>query len=381
MPYQRMPITPELVKWARKRAGYKLHDLASKSKFRKIEEWENGVLEPTYRQLEDLANTLKVPIAVFFFPKPPELTTIEETFRTLGSEQIEEIPPGIRLLLHKARALQLGLAELNDGRNPVERQIIREMLPSLDGTTAEVALRVRDTLEISLQVQFSWKDADTAFKAWRKALYGVGIAVFKDAFQDDYYCGFSLYDNEFPIIYVNNSNTHTRQVFTLFHELAHLLFRTSGVDKIGDFLHPLPDTNYQIEAQCNRLAAEILVPRSAFDRELRHVDSPESQVETLADKFCVSREVISRKLLDRGTITTDAYQEAAKTWSHQRAHSKSGGGNYYRNIVTYLGDEYISLAFRRFYQNRIGEEELADYLDIPPKNIDRLVETFFGERQ
>ena len=43
--------------------------------------------------------------------------------------------------------------------------------------------------------------------------------------------GFSLYDAEFPVIYVNNSNPNERgRYFTLFHELGHLLYRTSGVD-------------------------------------------------------------------------------------------------------------------------------------------------------
>ena len=52
-------------------------------------------------------------------------------------------------------------------------------------------------------------------KAWRKTLLDVGIFVFKDAFRVDDYSGFSLYDDVFPIIYVNNSSAKTRQIFTL----------------------------------------------------------------------------------------------------------------------------------------------------------------------
>src|SRR3546814_17029352 len=54
------------------------------------------------------------------------------------------------------------------------------------------------------------------------------------AFRTDDFSGFCLYDEEFPIIYVNNSSAKTRQIFTYFHELAHLVFHTSGIAKVRD---------------------------------------------------------------------------------------------------------------------------------------------------
>ena len=98
-----------------------------------------------------------------------------------------------------------------------------------------MAAQIRDFLGITLDEQFAWRKDDTALKAWRAAFFKVGVTVFKDAFGEETYCGFSLYDEEFPIIYVNNSNAKTRQIFTLCHELAHLVFRTSGIDKDGGF--------------------------------------------------------------------------------------------------------------------------------------------------
>ena len=58
-----------------------------------------GSIIPTYGQLEKLADRFKVPIAVFFFPNPPELPPIEETFRTLPAEQFHQIPSRVKLLL------------------------------------------------------------------------------------------------------------------------------------------------------------------------------------------------------------------------------------------------------------------------------------------
>ena len=134
MAIERMPITPEVVTWARERLGYSLDALIVKrSDFKRIAEWESGESQPTYRQLEMLAKELWLPVAVFFFPEPPETPKIEETFRTLGSEQFDEIPPSIRKLLYKARAFQVGCRELS-GRNPAPRQrhIIRDLKLDVD---------------------------------------------------------------------------------------------------------------------------------------------------------------------------------------------------------------------------------------------------------
>ena len=373
-----MPITPEVVTWARERLGYKQDVLAAKrSDFKRVAEWESGVSQPTYRQLELLAKDLWVPMAIFFFPEPPQLSPIQETFRTLGSEQFAEVPPRIRLLLHKAHAFQIGLAELNDERNPAAQRIIRELQIRKNVPVRETAARVREMLGVTLEEQLSWVDEDTALKAWRRSFYRAGVTVFKDAFREDDYCGFSLYDEEFSIIYVNNFHTKTRQIFTLFHELAHLLFHTSGLDITKEFRTPLDAHKQRIETICNQLAAAILVPEEAFDRELQAWGDPKTGAEYLAKKFSVSREVIYRKFLDRDLVTDADYKAAAIEWSAQRSSQKGGGGNFYRTKIRYLGEEYITLAFQRYYQDRIDEEQLADYLAIKPTQIDQLEDTLF----
>ncbi len=376
MAIERMPITPEVVAWARERAGFGLAD--AKKAFPKIAEWESGDASPTYRQLEDLSDKFKVPVAVFFFPEPPELPPIEETFRTLGPTQFDEISPQIRLLLRKARAFQIGLDELNQGRNPAERLITGDLNFRPDDPVESIAAQVRDYLGVSFEEQFKWKDDDSALKAWRKALLDVGVYVFKDAFgkKQNNYSGFCLYDSEFPIIYVNNSTAKTRQIFTLFHELAHLLFHTSGVDIFQeDFIDGLAPDKRQIEIICNRLAACILMPEDVFDQELAkrpHSESSEDKAAALAGLFAVSREAVYRKFLDRNLITKAEYKHKAKRWAEQQDTGGKRGGDIYRNWLAYLGKEYISLAFQRYYQNRISYEQLGDYLDVKPKNLDKL---------
>lgn len=366
-----MPVTPEVVTWARERAGFSV--IAAAADFRKIAQWEAGKAFPSYPQLEKMAEKFKVPVAVFFFPAPPDLPPIEETFRTLGADQIAEIPPRIRLLLRKARTFQMGLEELHAGRNPAERLITRDLAVRPTDQIEEIAAAVRAYLGVTMEQQFAWGDAETALEEWRNVLLRVGVYVFKDQFREPDYSGFCLYDDEFPIIYVNNTTAKTRQIFTLFHELAHLLFHTSGVDTtdIG-FVDELVGDDRRIEVICNRMAACLLVPEETFDAALSGQAPTEATATKLAQLFSVSREFIFRKFLSRDLITPAEYERSARRWVEQG--QRGSGGDHYNTKIAYLGTEYINLAFQRFYQNRIDYNQLADILDTKPKNLTRLEE-------
>lgn len=381
MAKETITITPSILTWARERAGYKVDELAAKWEPPvDIAGFECGDAKPTYRQIENIADKLQLPVAAFFLPEPPDWPPIEQSFRTLGSEQFAEIPPRIRLLLHKARGFQIGLDELNDGRNPAQRQIVRDMPLHPTTDPVIVAARIRDYLGVSLEEQLGWKSESDALKAWRKSLHTVGVAVFKDAFGDDDFCGFCLYDAEFPLIYVNSSNSYTRQIFTLFHELAHLLFQTSGVDKDTGFRSQLTDDWQRMETLCNQLAAEILVPHESLMRKTDNERAYKIQAEELSRRYRVSREVILRRILNAGLIKPNEYKATVQQWSSEPRIKRSGGPTFYVKKLAYLGEEYVSLAFERYYEERINDEELAEFLDIKPKHINMMEQTFLGER-
>lgn len=369
-----IPINGALVTWARERVGLTIDEAAQK--FRSIAAWEDGSVLPTYPQLESMSEEFKLPIAVFFFPEPPATPPIRESFRTLPDAEFDRMPKAIRLLLQKAKALQINLAELTQGRNPSRKFIVGNVHFRSSMTPDVMAARVREFLGVSLDVQVSWNNDDTALKAWRSALQRVGIFVFKDAFRTEGFFGFSLYDETFPLIYVNNSATKTRQIFTLFHELGHILFHTSGIDTQNeDYIPDLADRPQRIEVLCNRFAAQFLVPDDAFARAMAGRGRDEAAAERVAAMFHVSRETVFRKFLDRQWITQRTYDRAVEGWNAQRQ-SGGGGGDYYNTKISYLGRDYIALALSQYHQNRIDDEQLAEYLDTKPRNVGTLEEYF-----
>jgi Zn-dependent peptidase ImmA (M78 family) len=366
-------VNGDVITWARERAGFGPDEAAQK--FPKIAAWEAGTASPSYPQLETMADEFRIPIAVFFFPERPNVPRIEETFRTLPDTEFARLPRRIQFLLRKAKAFQLGLYELTQGRSPAERLITREVEFTVRMSPDTMAARVRDYLGISLDQQTDWRDADEALKEWRQGLYRVGIFVFKDAFREESFSGFSLYDDVFPIIYVNNSAAKTRQIFTLFHELGHLLFRTSGIDPLDDqYVERLPERPRHIEVLCNRFAAQFLLPEKAFEAAIAGQRPNEQTAEMLAERFHVSREFIFRKFLDRNLITQEDYGRAARKWAAQK--QKGSGGDPYWSKLAYLGRDYAALAFNQYHQNRIDETQLGEYLDMKPKNVGTLEEYF-----
>ncbi|MEY9110953.1 Zn-dependent peptidase ImmA (M78 family) [Bradyrhizobium yuanmingense] len=374
MAVERLQINPAVLTWARKRAGLSLDEAKH---FGRIDEWESGTSSPTYAQLEGLASGLKIPISVFFFPEPPDVPDIKKSFRTLPDAELESIPSRVRLLVSKAKAFQLNLAELTDSKNPAKRQIIQDIKLSTNDDIVVAADKVRAYLGISLDDQQKFKTDDDALKAWRDALQAVGVFVFKDAFKTNDFSGFCLYDETFPLIYVNNSSTKTRQMFTLFHELAHLLFQTSGIDTLSsDYIDRLGGDQKAIEIFCNAFAAEFLLPQKALAEAMKGRKHDEATATELANRFHVSREVIFRRFLDQGAITLKTYREAATRWAQQRGAGGAPGGDYFWTKLAYLGRDYVSLAFDEYRRNRITETQLANFLDIKPKSLAGLEEHF-----
>ena len=89
----RVPVNPELLSWARERAG--LDSLALTNRFPKLPDWENRTQLPTLRQLEEFARAVHVPIGFLFLPAPPNEALPIPDFRTLPERTITRPSPNL----------------------------------------------------------------------------------------------------------------------------------------------------------------------------------------------------------------------------------------------------------------------------------------------
>jgi Zn-dependent peptidase ImmA (M78 family)/transcriptional regulator with XRE-family HTH domain len=370
-------VNPTILKWAREKAGYSIEDIARS--FGKdveiIRQWELGEALPTYGQLEKISYSLyKRPIALFFFPEPPREPDPDQSFRTLPDFEIKNLSPNTRRIIREAYAMQITLLELNDGKNLSEKYLFRDIQFNPLDNPFSVAMTVRNYLDIQIGKQIKWPNAEEALKNWRRIVEDGGIFIFKDTFEEENVSGFCLIDNEFPLIYLNNSTAKTRQIFTIFHELAHILLGINGITKIDDrYIFALSGDAHNIEVFCNRFASEFLVPSDDFDNRIASNEPLTILIKKLANHYKVSREVILRKFLDRQIVSSDYYQSTVYEWLDEyrklKKGKKGGGGDYYATVATYLGDKFLRTAFSKYYQGRCTIEQLADYTNIKANNI------------
>jgi Zn-dependent peptidase ImmA (M78 family)/DNA-binding transcriptional regulator YiaG len=368
-------VQPAILRWARQSIGLSTNDVATKMKRPpdEIEEWESGSSAPTYSQLEKLAyEVYKRPLAMFFMPTTPDESQPQQEFRSLPDSELLSLQPDTRLRIRYAHAYQYALKELFGGRNPSDNHIWKRIHLSPDRSAVEQGAVIRDALGISLGEQVTWTDNDRALKEWRSAIEASGVFVFKWTFKQKDISGLSLLDSEFPIIYVNNSNAKSRQSFSLFHELAHILLNLNGICK--DDIHQVndfPGGVREIEQFCNRIAAEVLVPISDFVEQTKRFPTNADQVDdqTLADlaaRYSVSREVILRRLLDQGRLTAQSYNRRVQGWMSQLA--SGSGGNYYATINAYLSQRFAQEVVRQHSRNQLTVEQAAELLGIKARS-------------
>jgi Zn-dependent peptidase ImmA (M78 family)/transcriptional regulator with XRE-family HTH domain len=371
-------VNPKILQWARERAGYTVDEVAVRLKkpVVVVRAWEGGTDAPTFRQLEEMADGLyKRPVALFFFPQPPDEPEPGAAFRTLSPTDLERLQPDMRYALREALGYQESLRELTGGRNPATRLITQdftvEEVPSLDA----LAAAVREYLGVSLSDQAEWASSEEAFKKWRERIEDAGVFVFKRAFKQKGISGFCLYDQTFPVLMINNSTSHTRQVFSLFHELAHLLYAEGGItlDDTG-YISRLTGRNKRIEVACNRFAAELLLPEASFPWSQFKGGNVKQSVVKVAQRFTVSREVVLRRLLDRGLVAEATYAKWTADWNEEFTRSRAvrSGGNYYATQATYLGHSFLRLALSQLHSGRLSLEEAGHHLGVKARNVARL---------
>lgn len=376
-------VQPSVLQWARTTAGLELEEVAEKMK-RPLDEvlaWESGDSAPTYVQLEKLAYQLyKRPLALFFLPGPPAGEKDSIDFRTLPKSEEEALHGDTRYQIRLAKYLQLSLVELNDGKNPIVDPIFRAIRLKRTSDVVNSAAMIRRRLGVSLDDQQHAKSMDHALKMWRRAVEEAGVYVFKHSFRQKSISGFCLQHGEFPIIYLNNSNTKSRQIFSLMHELCHLLLNVNGISSLGSLLEGgYSAQDATLEVLCNKLAAEILLPESTFRRLAGPAPSyGEAWVAQTAREFRLSRGVILRRLLDTGFIDRQEYAVRAAAWQREApASAGSGSGNYYATQASYLGDGYMRLVLGQHLRGKLSLEAAADYLGVKTGGVAGLEDHLF----
>lgn len=388
------PIEPDLLVWGRESVGYDITQAAKKLNVteEKLRNWESGNDQPTVTQLRTITKVYKRPLAVFFLPKRP--SKFAKPFSAIDLRDFRRLPESEKRKFSPALLLELKKAE-------ERREIMLSLLaqqaidpPSFDvhigeDTPEAMAIRLRSLLGVTIERQFNWDNVNTAFREWVNAFETMGILVFQTGFYQgegvklSEMRGIAISLSVLPIVILNGSDAPSGRIFTLFHELGHLILNVSGISDMTDRESEFTEEE-RVEIVCNEFAGECLVPRQALlqdsivKKHNHDWDWSDEEIQALASRFKVSREVIVRRLASTNLTTPDyyrakrqQYKDEAETFAGKK--KKPGAPARDRLLAKWHGTKYITTVLDAYRNDVINLNDVHDYLGAKTPQIEKLL--------
>jgi Zn-dependent peptidase ImmA (M78 family) len=381
-------VDPSLLRWARESARLGVGDAASRLKVdeTRLQAWEDGEQSLTISQLRKLAAAYRRPVAVFFLPEPPKDFEALRDFRRLKGDKPAELSDSLQAELQRTQRLREAALDLSDSEE--EASPLFELRATIRDDVDTVAAAIRTRLGVTHDEQRSWGGPYAALREWRQAVEGLGALVVNMSKIDiEDARGFSIAEFPLPLIALNAKDTANGRVFTLMHELVHLVLHESGICDWTKEQKLEPESR-AIESFCNRVAASILLPESLVYEVVSSVAQhaadhwPDDVLRRHARELCVSEEALLRRFVTLGLATQDFY--AAKRLEYIERYAQAATKTskpivtYEKRIVGALGTAYLDLAFSAYYARRLSLSELSSYTGVRVSNLRKVEREAFG---
>lgn len=371
------------VEWCCAEHNLSVQDLFAQLKIadRTLDEFLNDEPALIFTQLEKIADHFDHGV-LFFLEKgavDPELVHTPQ-FRTIANQK-PMLSPKLKSLIERAEKQRDIYLAVQEELGEEAWKAWRRRLPGkvLAGPTRERALAIRSWLGLE-----GVKD----FDAYRAKVEDQGVLVFlSNGYAGSWQIpktstirGFSLVHEIHPLIFIKKQRFPAPQVFTLFHELAHLILHDrSFADEEEDLF------SYEgKESEANDLAGQVLVPENFLAQvevaklRLNEPEHLDDDLKKYRNAWGVSSEVILRRLLDTGKIPAKAYQGYRK-WQDENPipEPTGGGGERHRYFEPFriFGRTFVGKVLEAVSGERVTLNKASGFLDnIKISDIHKLEE-------
>ena len=381
MSARRLKITlqPEVLRWARERAGLSVGDLAKKTKVKpeRAQDWEvSGTI--SIAQADQLARVTHTPLGFLFLAEPPKDVLPIADFCTVGYQPLRRPSPNLLETVYQMQRRQAWM----------RGELIEDEVPPLPFvgafTTADSPETVAETLREALRLERDWAAGESnwtnALRSLREHMEEAGVLVVINGvvgnntsrpLDRDEFRGFALVDEYAPLIFVNNADFKSAQIFTLVHELAHVLIGEDGVSTF-DQMHPVL---HGIEIFCTKVAAEFLIPSEVLRDYWPKIAKTIDPFQEVARRFKVSAIVAARRALDLSLIDRPsffAFYGAYLSEEHYKKKTGNDGGNFWNNQNTRIGRRFGAAVVRAVKKGRLPYREAYSLTGLTGASFENL---------
>ena len=368
-------INNNILTWARCRASLSVDYIAEK--FKKpvdaIIAWEEGKEPITFAQAQRYANITKIPFGYLYLNTPPEEKLPIPDRRTVGSRN-NEISVALKDTIsdvlikqdwYKDYALSNGLPEV---------ELVGKLPPN--SNPKQIVATIKEHIDIQIPpTKGKWKDF---FSALVKKIESQGILVMRSGvvknnntrpISVDDFRGFCIADKIAPVIFINTNDAKAAQIFTLIHELAHLVLGQSAISDLSI------NSREKEEMICNAAAAEYLTPEVIFLKKWNDSLSIEENIDDLRSIFRVSSWVIVRRALNLKLISKHEYSRYVSLINEK---STSSGGDYNRNQKVRSSERLTVAVVTQALEGKMLLREAQSLTGIQPNKLYEFAQKEFG---
>ncbi len=187
--------------------------------------------------------------------------------------------------------------------------------------------------------------------------------------------GFALVDGLAPLVFVNAADFKTAQMFTLAHELAHLLIGAAGLSRLGS--EGLP--HHVTERRCNAAAAEFLVPKQEMIVHWNHAVPADEALRAAAKRFKVSALVAARRAVHLNLISPAEFR---RFYDHHAVgqQPETRGGNFWNNQNVRIGPRFGSAVCRAVLAGRLTYREAYGLTGLWGDTFQKFVDRMEGRQ-
>lgn len=347
----------------------------------RLAEWEKGEQLPSLRQAERLAAVYHRPLPVLFLAEPPPVVLLATEFRHLPGVRPGEESPELRLALRtlrRRREIALELMEENEEQPPSFNLSAR-----LREDAEVVGQRLRATLGVTTAEQRGWSNEYEAWRTWRDRAEGLGMLVFQIPYvQLRQMRGISLFREPLPVVGVNSKDHPLARIFTLIHEITHLMLLVGGDEKAASEEKRKTAEWNELERFADSVAAATLMPRDVIlaDQDFVGHKGQDSwntdEVSHLARRYRVSPVAFMTRLATLNRVSWVFYSEWRsaweKKWENRTKPVQTGGPSRTETILSRVGPTYASLVMDSLARDIITPLAASDALDLKVHHFDSL---------